>query len=208
MTKNWVQKFAWGLSGLASFLAFLAWGQTYSWEFGSAGIYQIFPVLGLIAFSLMWGHYIAAAMRMHYGVDKSALKQYFEITSALVLILILLHPGLLAWQLWLDGEGLPPGSELNYVMPSARWAILFGFIALGVFLLYELRRVYEKTGWWKYVQVLSDIAMVMIFFHGLKLGGALQLGWYRGIWYFYGLTFAVALAYLYLQKHRSNRLQS
>lgn len=203
MTKEQIRSFAWGLSGVTVLLAVVAWGETYSWRFANFGIYQLFPVLGLTAFSLMWGHYIAAAVRMRQGVDKAALKQYFELTSALVLTLIILHPGLLAWQLWADGQGLPPGSELNYVPPSARWAIWFAFTALTFFLAYELRRYFGQKSWWKHIQYLSDIAMVLIFFHALKLGGVLQLSWFRGVWFFYGLSFVIALAYMYSAKPKT-----
>jgi hypothetical protein len=198
--------FAWGLSAVVLAIAFVAWGETYAWRFSRLGVYQIFPLLGLTAFSLMWSHYIAAAVRQYFDLGKAVLKDYFETTSLIVLSLILLHPGLLAWQLWLDGEGLPPGSELNYVMPSARWAILFGFTALGIFLAYELRRAYEKTSWWKLVQYASDAAMILIFFHALKLGGALQIGWFRIIWYFYGVTLISAIIYMYVHKYRRRTL--
>lgn len=192
-----VRAFAWGLSAVVETVAVIAWGSTYLWELSDLSIYQIFPLLGLSAFSLMWSHYIAAAVRQHYQLDKTVLKSYFEVTSTVVLTAILLHPGLLAWQLWQDGLGLPPGSELNYVIPSARWAILFGFTAFTVFLAYEFRRVFSEKSWWRFVQYASDGAMFLIFFHALKLGGALQLGWFRWIWLFYGLTLAASLAYMY-----------
>jgi hypothetical protein len=175
----------------------MAWGQTYGWRLNNLSIYQIFPLLGLLAFSLMWVHYIAGVARRYWGVPKIALKSYFDITSAAVLALILLHPVLLAWQLWSDGAGLPPGSELNYVVPSARWAILFGFAALTLFLLFELRRKLEDTRWWLIIEHGSNLAMVLIFFHALKLGGALQIDWFRFIWYFYGVTFVLALLFIY-----------
>lgn len=204
MTKEGKLKvFAWGLSAIVVMVAAYAWGSSYFWQFSGLSTYQIFPLLGLTAFSLMWAHYIAATVRQYFGLEKTVLKNYFEVTSAVVLTAIVLHPGLLAWQLWADGQGLPPGSELEYVIPSARWAILFGFTALGVFLLYEFRRKFETKKWWVLVQLASDVAMVMIFFHALKLGGALQLDWFRTIWYFYGLTLAGVLGCMYFQKYVS-----
>ncbi len=197
MKKSQVLGFAWAGSLAVSLIAFVAWGQTYSWRLNNLSIYQIFPLLGLLAFSLMWMHYITGAMRRYYGQTKDTIKNYLDITSVIVLALILLHPVLLAWQLWKDGAGLPPGSELNYVVPSARWAILFGFTALTLFLLFELRRKLENTRWWVVIEHGSNLAMVLIFFHALKLGGALQISWFRYVWYFYGISFVLALVYIY-----------
>ena len=58
----------------------------------------------------MWAHYIVSATRQQLGIDKRVLHTYIEVTGWLVLILIILHPGLLEWQLFHDGLGLPPGS--------------------------------------------------------------------------------------------------
>jgi hypothetical protein len=203
MTKEGkIQVFAWGLSSVVAAIAVIAWGETYAWRLSRLSIYQFFPLLGLLAFSIMWSHYIAGFIRRYFGVEKAVLKNYFEVTAAVVAAAILLHPGLLAWQLWQDGFGLPPGSEWNYVEPAARWAILLGFMALSLFLVFEFRRVYEARPWWKYVEYASDGAMFLIFFHGLRLGGALQLNWFRAVWYFYGLTLLASLVYIYLHKRK------
>jgi hypothetical protein len=204
MTKvRMLQGFAWGVSLVAVAVSAAAWGNSYAWRLGELGVYQIFPLLGLTAFSLMWAHYIASAARQYCGQEPKALKDYFEITSAVVLTAIVLHPGLLAWQLWAAGQGLPPGSELRYVIPSARWAVLFGFTGLTVFLAYELRRWFATKKWWPLVQYASDGAMVLIFLHGLKLGGALQADWFRAVWYGFGLTLFIAIGYGYAQKRHT-----
>ncbi len=205
-----VQGIAWGLSGGAAALAIIAWGQDYGWRLTDIGVYQFFPLLGLLAFSLMWSHYIASVMRRHFEQDSQVLHRYFEITSAVVLVAILLHPVLLGWQLWSDGLGLPPGSYKLYVGASSYWAVIFGLIAWLLFLSYELRRVYGKRSWWRFVQYGSDGAMLLIFVHALRLGSNLQSGWFRGVWFFYGVTLLWALFYGYSVKYRqqhSNRSQ-
>lgn len=191
---------AWGLSGGAVFLAILAWGQGNSWELVGISSYQLFPLFGLLAFSLMWGHYVVAALRIYYKIDKKHLKAYFEITSLAVLAAILLHPGLLAWQLWRDGLGLPPASEINFVGSDMKGAVIIGLISLVIFLAYELRRKFDQKPWWKYVQYSSDGAILLIVLHSLRLGSHLRLGWYLGIWYLYAISLVVALAYIYLDK--------
>lgn len=190
--------FAWALSGFVAVLAFMAWGQGIRWQFSNLSTYRIFPLLGLLAFSLMWVHYVMSALRQYLKIDKQVLHTYFEVTSILVLAAILLHPGLLWWQLWRDGFGLPPGSYLqNYVAPTLKWAALLGTTSLFVFLAYELRRVFHDRSWWKIVEYLTDAAMVAIYIHAIKLGGQLQSGWFKVIWIFYGITLAAALGYIY-----------
>lgn len=192
--------FAWALSGLVIALAVIVVGQDYRWNVTGLSAYQWFPLFGLLAFSLMWVHYIIAALRVKLGIDKEATVLYFESTSLVVLILILLHPGVLAWKLWQVGAGLPPGSYLNYVGQSLRLTIVGGMIALLIFLAYELRRKYSEASWWHWLQKASDVAMIMIFFHGLRLGSQLQSGWFQKVWYVYGLTLALAILFIYAQK--------
>jgi hypothetical protein len=189
---------AWAISVAVAFLAFIAWGQGYGWQVKTS--YQLFPLFGLLAFSLMWSHYIAAVLRLSTGLDKTVLKDYFELTSGMVLVFILLHPGLLAWQLWRDGAGLPPGSTLNYVMPTLKTSVIFGIISLFVFLAFELYRKFGDRPWWQYVSSASDVAMLLIFIHGLRLGGQLQTGWFKFAWYFYGVSLVGSLVYIYVQK--------
>jgi hypothetical protein len=201
-----VPAIAWGLSGLAFALAVIAWGDSHDWQLSQMGSYELFSLFGLIAFSLMWSHYVISAVRQHLGGDIRALKHYFEITSAIVLTAILLHPGLLLWQLWRDGSGLPPGSAKIYVGAAAYWAIILAIIAWIAFISYEFRRVFGKKRWWPLVQYASDGAMILIFVHALKLGGALRLGWYQGVWYFYGISFLAALLYGYNKKLQARKV--
>jgi len=191
---------AWGLTTITVGLAVMAWGQGLRWEFGNLSTYQIFPIFGLIAFSVMWSQLVAGALQKVLNIDAAELKNYFEVTGWTVLTAIVMHPGLLWWQLWRDGFGLPPESYLqHYVAPSLRWAALLGTVSLFIFLAYELRRRYGKRPWWLYMRYLTDAAMVAIFIHGLKLGMQTQAGWFHTVWIFYGVTLIGLLAYSYGQ---------
>jgi hypothetical protein len=196
---------AWGLSAAVAALALISWGQSMEWEFKKISTYDFFPLLGLLAFSLMWSHYIMSATRLHLRIDRKVLRQYFEWTSWAVLVLIIFHPGLLIWQLWRDGFGLPPTSYLeNYVSQGLRWAAVLGSISLFIFLAYELRRFYGKRPWWRFVQYASDAAIIAIFFHGLLLGNETDEGWYRILWYFYGVTLIFSILYIIFLKKRAS----
>jgi len=201
-----VRLVSWGTAIIAVLVFKAFWVDAYGWSFWPIENYRIFPFFGVLAFGLMWSHYMTAASRILLKVDKRAVKDYFEITSLVVLFAILLHPGLLIWQLWRDGFGLPPQSYLeNYLSPSLKWAAMLGMISFVIFVAYEFRRKFQTKSWWKYVQMASDLAMVFIFIHALKLGRNLQSGWPVLVWYGYGLTTLVALGYIYTDKLKKEK---
>lgn len=171
---------------------------------GAAAIsgYAFFPVLGLSAFSLMWTLYVGDALRSYFNISAGAVQRYFSVTSWLVLILIMLHPGILWFLLFRDGLGLPPMSYLAlYTDLMGRTALLLGTVSLGAFLAFELRRKFADRSWWKYVEYANIAAMFAIFVHALTLGVELHVAWYRILWFGYGLTLALAISYSY--KHKS-----
>lgn len=195
--KSIVKSCSWLLAAGVTVLALLVWSQERL-ATGTLTVYKVFPILGLIAFSIMWSHYIVGAVRRLIKVEKSALKSYYQDTSWVVLMLILLHPGLLIYQLYADGFGLPPKSYLTaYTEPAMKFAILLGTISLLIFLLFEFKKKFEKKSWWRWVEHAQVVAMGLIFYHGLSLGRELSVPWYRTLWYFYGATLLAAVLYNY-----------
>lgn len=188
-----VQLIAYGLAMLTTGLALLVWMPSTD-----KGIttYVLFPLFGLVAFGLMWGHYVMGAVRRMLGVDKEALGAYWLVTSWVTLFCLLAHPFLVELQLYIDGLGLPPDSLFTvYVRPLDMLALFAGFIALLSFLSYELYRFFQSKSWWKYVKWLNIVAMCLILFHGFVLGGELRSQWFQVIWISYALTFAASVAY-------------
>lgn len=187
----------WTLTTVVALLAVIVWAKSLGWQFGGLSTYSIFPVLGLVAFSIMWSHYMAGVMRRTF-LKNVELKKYFKWTGYVVLVLILLHPGLLIYQRFHDGFGLPPGSYKSYVAPGMAWLTLLGSVSLLVFLSFELKRWFDDKNWWKYVLILNDVAMVGIFYHGLKLGTQTHIKWFMYIWWFYGIALIAALIHKYV----------
>ncbi len=190
---------AWGLSTLTVTLAVVTWVQCLVVPFDRMAIYDIFPVFGLVAFSLMWCHYIVGAGRLYYGIDRKHVTHYFTVTAAIVLVAILFHPGLLTWQLWRDGVGLP----VNYVAPDFRLYVIIAEVAWLAFLAFELHRFYRDKTWWHWVERASDVAMYLILVHAYQLGCSLLPGWYRFVWFFYGITLTAAMAYITYHRHKA-----
>lgn len=192
-----------GLSLLVATIAVVVWGQDHQWQIVGLSPYSLFPLFGLLAFSILWSQYIviAASKLFNWETDLSV---YFQITGWAVLLAIILHPGILVYQLWHDGFGLPPESYLqHFVAPNLAWAALFGTISWFVFLSYELHRWLSKKSWWKYVGYACELAMAAIFIHGLTLGDELQHGWFRFVWLIYGMLLLVALIYIHWGKKLS-----
>lgn len=185
-------------------LALVVWGQSYQWQLAHLSTYQIFPLLGLLAFSIMWSQYMLEFVR-NLQPSLPDIRTFFIRTSWAVLVLILLHPGLLIFQRFRDGYGLPPGSYLTYVAPMQKWIVLLGTMSLLIFIAFEFKKFFVRHRAWSVVQVLNDIAIVAIFYHALRLGTQLQQGWFQTVWYLYGIMLAAALLYKYYLKmqHRN-----
>lgn len=194
--ESWKTTIPWSLSTLVSFVALFAWGQSFEWALSAINPYQFFPLLGLLGFSLIWSQYMVAGLQtvLLRGVK---LADYFRYTGYAVLLVIVLHPGILIYQRFHDGFGLPPGSYESFVAPGMAWLTLLGTASLLIFLAFELRRWFSRKTWWKFVARAGDLAILAIFYHGLRLGSQLQGGWYHGVWLFYGTTLVLALGHKY-----------
>lgn len=194
------------LAAAAMLLACFAWGSTYQWHIPVTTFYVIFPLLGLLAFSIMWTQYMVALVQQlgNYSAD---LQTFYGMTGWVFVVLILLHPSLLIAQRFLDGYGLPPHSFESYVAPSLAWVTLLGSACLLVFLIYTARKLLRKYPWWRFIAVLNDLAALGIFYHSLRLGSQLQTGWFRNIWYFYGVSIIVAIGFKYYRKLRPAQAQ-
>lgn len=203
---EFLTKACWAIALLAVLPAVIAWYTGPHGGFADVTGYNLFPLLGLIAFTLMWSHYIVAAIRLMLGLDKSVTRRFKQVTGWIVLAAIILHPSILVFTLWREGFGLPPSSYLKYyVAPNLQWAAGMGAFALLAFLAYELHRWFEAKNWWPYVQALSDAAMVLILVHGFTLGGDLSGGWFRLVWLFYAETFLAALGFMYYFRFKRKR---
>lgn len=198
--KKWIQEnaafTAWTLSGVVSALAILIWLEEIDWEFSELTLYTLFPLLGILAFSLMWTHYSMYALRIYAGYKAELTKQYFTITSAIVLASILLHPGLLITQLYIDGHGLPPESYKSYVAASSIGFVYLGVVSLIIFLLFELHGKYGKKPWWKFISAANAIAMFLIYVHANELGSHVGEDWFSIVWSFYGVSLLASYIYL------------
>lgn len=163
------------------------------WAFNSTFLVNLFPLFGLLAFSLLWLHAISGVfepwLRKYIDFDS-----YVHATANLILVSIILHPLLLLIALkfsfisfWLAGPAL-------YI-----WLAVIGWLLL---IIYDITKpLKKKYGFfvrhWNSILLISTIGFLLIFFHSLGIGDDLQQGPLRIVWIFYGVTAILATIYTY-----------
>lgn len=188
------QTIEWTVGACVSLIMIVAWTIGRDALASSLSIYDIFPLFGLLAFGLMWSHYILGSIRRLLGLDEKKRSIYWSVSTGLVLFLLIAHPLLLNTALINDGLGLPPASyEAAY--GSKAIILLLGSAALVVFLAFELHRWYREKSWWKYVDGAQVFAMAAIFLHALVLGRELTMLWFAIIWWGLGVSLVASIVY-------------
>lgn len=189
---------AWVLGIGVITLSVIVWGEGLRWQLGRLTPYSAFPLFGLVAFSLMWTHYIILALRVY--TDAPPVTRYSQVTQWLVLVALLAHPMIFHHALLTDGLGLPPESYAAYVGESLVGVVLLGTVAWLAFIAYEAKRWFASQPWWRFVLGANAVAMVLVYVHAQILGTHLQgNSWFVAVWYGYGITLGVA--FWYLLKH-------
>ncbi len=190
MTQQKFNTIAWLLFGFAAMVPLIVWGSAIDWDIGDITIYQWFPLFGLLAWMVMWTHFVTGALRLNYSqLDKP--KYYSVVSGYIVLGSLLLHPGLLAYAQFRNGVGVPPKSFYDYVGSSLTLAVIFGSIALLIFLSFEVfNRLKDNKSVrknWLYISLSQSLAMTLIFVHGIRLGTNFTSGWFIYIWWLCGI---------------------
>ncbi len=199
-TTKFLNTSAWLLSGITLILALAVWWPATE----NLTTYSLFPLFGIIAFGLMWAHYITGALKRYLGLPHEKLSLYYQLTGYVVLFCILIHPFLLDLQLFLDGNGLPPFSRFEiYTEMAQKTAIFIGTVSLVFFLMFELHRFFSDRSWWKYVEWANIAAMFGILYHGFTLGTNIMQPWFKVIWGFYAISLIVAVVYTEFYKRRN-----
>lgn len=191
MSQKTFNYFTWTILLTSVLLPLFVWGEYVNWKIFDVNVYQLFPLFGLLAWMIMCTHYFTGAIR----IKSTGLKKprfYAGITGYLVLLFILLHPGLLAYAQYDNGQGLPPQSFVDYYGQGLLIAGILGTISLMIFLSFEVfKRIRDRPTIkknWILVSLSQSLAMIMIFVHGLHLGSNLDSGWFMYVWILYGLA--------------------
>lgn len=194
----------WSLGALVVVSSLLVWFMAREPGDNALTIYDVFPLFGLLAFGLMWTHFVMGAIRRYANVKPPKNNIYGTASFGIVLGLLILHPGLLWLGLYNDGYGLPPASHVKAYEDQILFVGL-GTLGLTIFLAYELRRWFGKKKWWKFVEYAQIVGMAAIFVHAIDLGNELQVNWYMALWWFFGISLAASIAYSEIIKRKEER---
>jgi hypothetical protein len=157
---------------------------------------NIFPLLGILAASLLWVHSISGVfenwIRKHINFDA-----FISTTATIILISMLLHPILLL---------ISFGFNLSQIFTSFGHLddIFIGLCALILLLSYDVGKYLKKHGSnffannWNWILIISNVGFLLVFIHSLAIGGDLQSGAVRVVWKSYGITALLAIVYTYL----------
>lgn len=182
--------FAWLVFSIVAGASVYEWGNNLNWELDSITTYSLFPLLGLLAWSIMWTHYFIPLIAS-LNPKLKASHVYKRSTAYVALFLILMHPGLLAFAQWQNQQLLPPSSFIDYVGKANILMIVIAELALLTFISFELlirlkNHPFVKRHW-IWVSFSQMIAMILIFVHSLALGQNLQSGPFKFYWLGLGL---------------------
>lgn len=173
-------------------LAFAAWLSTIG---SSVSSLEIASLLGVLAFGLMWVHYVADAIAPRSESEQSKDVQYV-VSRYAVLVAILSHPFLINYYLVTNNFGFPPGGY-EALLGDLAVVVLLGWIALVAFLLFEFRKKLRKFD--RYIFHANTIAMFLVLMHGFVIGMVMMTTWFVWIWHVYLLVFTAVIYRRYAQ---------
>jgi len=173
------------------------WGDSFAWNFSAVNLYLLFPLLGMLAFSIMWTQVVVGTFKEKFhDVDI-----FFSRTGVAVFLLFFFHPVLAAIAQFNSVGSL---SLFDLVGPPHKKFLVLGMIAFTIFVLYEvvlrvaaLRQVKKLN---KFFEVASEFGVILVFIHSINLGSHLQAGLLKYIWWFYGITAVLMIGWKYLGK--------
>ena len=178
-----------GLNISVIVLAVIAW----LGSIGSAvSALEVASLLGVLAFSLMWVHYVVDVVAPKDEENTDDFQYY--LSRGVVLLAIVTHPFLINWYLLSQGFGYPPTSYEG-LLGAAAWAVLLGWAALTAFVLFELRG--KLTRFIPKILYANIVAMFLVLIHGFVAGMVIINGWYVWVWSFYLVSFIAIAVYHY-----------
>ncbi len=154
-------------------------------------------LLAIIAYGLMWVHYVSDWLKHRYWPKQSTGWQY-GVSRWIVLIAILVHPILINAYLFQNNFGFPPGSYQKYFGTSALFFILLGIVSLAAFLAFEGKKWLEHKPIWQWIMHANNAAMLAIVIHGYKLGPITDSAWYFWVWTMQAVLLCAVLATKYI----------
>lgn len=176
-------------------LALVAWLGSIG---SSVSALEVASLLGVVAFSLMWVHYVADLIAPRPDDAKDV---QYVISRYAVLLAILVHPFLINYYLVTNNFGFPP-QGYEALLGDLAAVVLLGWIALAAFLLFELRSKLKRFD--RKIFHANIIAMFLVLIHGFMIGMVLMDTWYASVWWILLVAFTVAVLARYSKYYETN----
>lgn len=178
-------------------LGLIAWIMTVGESISSL---EVASLLGVVAFSLMWVHYVADAITPRSEGEQSKDLQYI-VSRYAVLFAILSHPFLINYYLVTNNFGFPPDGY-QALLGELAAVVLLGWIALAAFLLFELRAKLRRFD--RYIFHLNIIAMFLVLVHGFLIGMVIMETWFVWLWWMMLAVYTAVIVRRYAQYYVDN----
>lgn len=151
-----------------------------------------FPLVGLIAFFLVWTQIMLGSMRQRWQRLFPGIVRWHRRIGIFVLLFALLHPLLL-----LSGVGWNTFFRQAYATPALVAWIWIGEIQLLFLIVTTLTALAARARWlqrrWRAVHLLNYAVFCLVWLHSWFLGTDVQQTSLRWLWYFFAGTFLVAV---------------
>jgi hypothetical protein len=174
----------------------VVWGRALDWDTQSMNSYTVFPLLGLLAYTIFFLQVVTLSLAPYLREAGVAVDGYLKRSGHFFFLLVLLHPIVLRMALS-ESEGTWLQAIYDYVGTEAAPYITLALSALALFCITE---VFYRTGsrWGGpvvavVIEYTNYLAFYAIYIHSTHLGTNLQEGLLRSVWLGYLCIASVAI---------------
>ena len=182
------------------------WGVSFAWNFSTVSLYLLFPLLGLLAFSIMWVQVVVSAFEKWFS-SRIDIGKFWACSGIIVLILFIAHPLLALIGQYGYTQSWNP---FNLVSESEMVFIVLALIAFATFIVFEVtlrwkNSIIQKIKPW--IENGSLVGIILVWVHSLNIGSHTRLGFMRYLWWFYGITAMLMIGFIFWRKFQKKRIE-
>ncbi len=170
------------------------WGDSFAWDFSIISGHVLFPLLGMLAFSLMWLQVVVSTFPKAFNIN---LDRFWAVSGLWVLILFVAHPVVAVF-------ANKSTNIFSFVADAQQVYIWLAVIAFIVFVLFEIvMRLGKKPFAARarpYIEKASYVGVILIWVHSLNIGSHTGFGFLNYVWWFYGITAVLMIGKIFMRK--------
>lgn len=187
------------IAGLVGVIAFAAWAEPFAGRLWPMSPYAAAPLFDMLAFSLVCVYAIALVAAHHLARGTAWVA---GLIAGLALTAIVLHPGLMFWQLWRDGFGLPPASYFHFYTQDQLVGLTFGVSGYLLTAIVLGANVVRPRPASRFSAGILAIGGAGMFWYSLLTNVFIQESWFVRVWIALGFVFACTVSWLLVRSRR------